>query len=108
MNESWIGMAISPYPALTCLTLLDSTQVFGWVWLIIIIIIIIIIKELICITKYLNAWILRLFILFYCDIVLLNSQDNIIQSLLKISLIWCYKFNCKFKYIYINKKQVLF
>ena len=59
------------------------------------------IKDLICITKYLNAWILDF--LFYCDIILWNTLDNIIQSLLKISLISCNKFNCNFKFIYINE-----
>ena len=43
------------------------------------------------------------------DVVLLNTLDNIIQSLLKISLIWCYQLNSNFKYIYINiKKKILF
>ena len=42
---------------------------------------------------------------FYCDVVLLNTLDNIIQSLLKISLIWCYQLNSNFKYIYINIKK---
>ena len=42
------------------------------------------------------------------DVVLLNTLDNIIQSLLKISLIWCYQLNNNFKYIYINIKKNLF
>ena len=42
------------------------------------------------------------------DVVLLNTLDNIIQSLLKISLIWCYQLNNNFKYIYINIKKKLF
>lgn len=43
------------------------------------------IKDLACINKYLNALILRLFVLL-C-FVLLNTLDNNIQSLLNISLI---------------------
>ena len=42
------------------------------------------------------------------DVVLLNTLDNIIQSLLKISLIWCYQLNSNIKYIYINIKKSLF
>ena len=45
---------------------------------------------------------------FCCDVVLLNTLDNIIQSLLKISLIWCYQLNSNIKYIYINIKKSLF
>ena len=36
-------------------------------------------------------------------IILLNTLNNIIQFLLNISLIWYNKFNCNFKYIYINE-----
>ena len=31
------------------------------------------------------------------------ALDNFIQSLLKISLIWCNKLNYNYKYIYINE-----
>ena len=44
----------------------------------------------------------------YRDIVLINILDNIIQSLLKISLIWCNKLKCNFKYIYILPQKSIF
>ena len=37
---------------------------------------------------------------FCCDIVLLSTLGNIIEPVLKISLIWCDKFNNNLKYIY--------
>ena len=69
------------------------------------------VKDLVYIIKYLNAWILRVFFFFFlfcCDVVLLNTLDNIIQSLLKISLIWCHQLNSNFKYIFIHIKKSLF
>ena len=61
------------------------------------------IKYMVCIsTKYFNAWIL-IKTFFLGDIFLLNTLDNIIPSLIKISFIWCDKFICNFKYIYINE-----
>ena len=41
-----------------------------------------------------------LYLLWYCYVKHLN---NIIHFLLKISLIWCDKFSCNFKYIFINE-----
>ena len=67
------------------------------------------IKDLICINEYLNASIWRLKRKKnYRDIVLINILDNIIQSLLKISLIWCNKLKCNFKYIYILPQKSIF
>ena len=55
----------------------------------------------------LNHWfcIMRfLFLLWYC---LVKHFNNIIQFLLKISLIWWDKFICNFKYIFINETGVI-
>ena len=74
--------------------------------------------------KFLYYWIIDFLLwdfYFCCDLVLLNTLiilfllwyclvkhfDNIIQFLLKISLIWWDKFVCNFKYIFINETSFI-